>query len=29
MILADININPEILNKLVLSKLTMYEKAHP
>ena len=29
MILTDININPEILNKLVVSKLTMWEKAHP
>ena len=29
MILTDININPEILNKLVVSKLTMWEKVHP
>ena len=29
MILAHININPELLMKLVASKLSMWEEAHP
>ena len=29
MILAHININPELLMKLVASKVRMWEEAHP